>query len=57
VYLAVIISVFRAEDRGAESRLDVRFLGLNRLQCCSLKLNSQCYCVYLSEINVKTILN
>jgi hypothetical protein len=29
----------------------VRFLGLNTIQCCSLQLNSHCYCVYICDIN------
>jgi hypothetical protein len=48
--LVVIVSANGTKDRGFESRQDVRFLGLWN---CSLLINLQCCCVYLSEINVK----
>jgi hypothetical protein len=41
---------------GFESRQGVRlFWGLSTLECCSLKLNLHCCCMWLSEINVKKI--
>jgi hypothetical protein len=53
VYIVVIVFAKETEDRGIESHQGVMLLGLCSLQCCSLKLNSHCYCLWWSEINVK----